>query len=104
MKKDIAALLVACAALGAFWQPAQAAPFCAVTSTGRNCWYGSLLSCQRAVGTNGYCEMNQQEAGKEPGSAKFCAVAAGSTNCSYFSYDTCARVAAQTGGRCEARH
>lgn len=38
-----------------------AAPFCAVTSAGTNCWYFDAQSCRQAAGPSGACVVNQNE-------------------------------------------
>lgn len=35
-----------------------AAPFCAVTGGGTNCWYNDVQSCRRAAGSSGACVVN----------------------------------------------
>lgn len=47
-----------------------AAPFCAVFSFGRQCYYFDVQSCRQAAGTSGICTANQAEAGDfNPGAA-----------------------------------
>jgi hypothetical protein len=82
---------------------ANAATFCGIQGSARNCWYGSLESCQRAVGSNGTCVMNQDEAARQSGSAPFCAASGSSPGCHYWDYQSCVRTAERTGGKCEPR-
>lgn len=46
---------------------ATAAPFCAVTGSGTNCWYYDAQSCRQAAGTGGACVVNPSEVQFEGG-------------------------------------
>jgi len=45
-----------------------AAPFCAVTGAGTNCWYYDVQSCRQAAGPGGACVANPEEvrSGSQP--------------------------------------
>ena len=55
--------------------PTLAAPFCAVFSFGKQCYYYDYNACLQAAGTSGACVINQEEAKAPSGSAPFCVVA-----------------------------
>jgi hypothetical protein len=63
---------------------AMAAPFCAVFSFGKQCWYYSYDACLNAVGTSGACVINQSEVRAPSGGAPFCVVDAVGTRCWYY--------------------
>ena len=45
-----------------------AAPFCAVTGSGTNCWYYEVQSCRQAAGPGGACVANPDEVRPSTGS------------------------------------
>lgn len=45
-----------------FSSAVAAAPFCAVTGVGSNCWYYDVQSCRQAAGPSGACTVNPNEA------------------------------------------
>jgi len=77
-----------------------AAPFCAVFSFGKQCYYYNLADCQRAAGSQGACIVNDAETRPLAGGAKFCVVNSWGTQCHYFDADSCRRAAASSGGAC----
>lgn len=79
---------------------AIAAPFCAVFSHGRECYYYSMDECRRAAGTSGACVINQDEVRRPSGAAPFCVVQSFGTQCFYYDADDCRRAAAQSDGAC----
>jgi hypothetical protein len=79
---------------------AIAAPFCAVFSFGKQCYYYTMEACQQAAGTSGACVVNDEEAKPPSGSAPFCVVTSYATNCWYYDADQCRQAAASSGGAC----
>ena len=80
-----------------------AAPFCAVFSYGKNCYYYSMNDCRSAVGSNGMCTINQEEVQAPSGGAPFCVVNSWGTQCWYYDAQSCRREAASSGGACVAK-
>jgi hypothetical protein len=95
-------LLVLLLCFGIF-QPVEiyAAPFCAVFSSGKQCYYYTWDECQRAAGSRGACVINDEEV-KAPSSngAPFCVVTSYGTNCWYYDAASCRQAAASSGGVC----
>jgi hypothetical protein len=84
--------------------PLQAAPFCAVFPSGRQCVYYSLDACNNAVrGTGSSCSANPEELRAPTGSAPFCVVSSTGTSCLYYDSDSCWTAARPIGGACVAR-
>ena len=77
---------------------AYAAPFCAVYSSGRRCWYYSMESCQQA--NPGDCVINEGEMHGPVGTAPFCVVSSYAARCYYYSAQSCRDAAARDGGAC----
>lgn len=97
LKKVAIGLSIVVMAQGAF-----AAPFCVVTSYGRQCYYYDNPSCQRAAASsNGACVINQEEAKPAPASgAPFCVVTSYATQCWYYDASSCQQAAANSNGAC----
>lgn len=55
------------AAMALLSSVAAAAPFCAVTATGTNCWYYDVPSCRQAAGPSGACVVNSNDARTDGG-------------------------------------
>jgi hypothetical protein len=79
---------------------ALAAPFCAVFSYGRQCFYFNMESCLQAAGDSGACVVNGDEVQAPSGSAPFCVVASYGTQCFYYDAQSCRAAAASAGGAC----
>ena len=80
---------------------ATAAPFCAVFSYGKQCYYFSLQACEQAAGTSGACIVNDQEVRPPPsGGAPFCVVQSFGAQCFYFDAQACRNAAASSGEAC----
>ena len=80
---------------------ALAAPFCAVTAIGKNCWYFSMDQCRQAAGPAGACVVNGDEVRSTPGGAPFCvATSFGTLNCWYYDARACQQNAQSSGGAC----
>jgi hypothetical protein len=77
-----------------------AAPFCAVFSFGKQCFYYSVEQCQKAAGSQGACIVNQDEARTPSGGAPFCVVTSAGTNCFYFNNKSCQDAAQRSNGAC----
>ncbi len=92
--------LIAAASVTAALSVASAAPFCAVFSYGKQCFYYDYNSCMQAAGGAGACVINQEEAHAPSGSAPFCVVASFGTQCFYWDADSCRQAAASSGGAC----
>jgi len=78
----------------------MAAPFCAVFSFGKQCYYYSLAQCQRAAGSQGACIINEDEVKPPSGSARFCVVNSWGTQCHYYDANSCRQAASSSGGAC----
>jgi hypothetical protein len=87
----------------AFAPSLLAAPFCAVFSYGKQCYFHSLADCQSAAGSQGACVVNQSELKPPTGSTKFCVVTSWGTQCHHFSAESCRQAAASSGGACVVR-
>jgi hypothetical protein len=79
---------------------AAAAPFCAVFSFGRQCFYYDMDSCRQAAGTSGACVVNSEEVQMPSSGAPFCVVASFGTQCFYYDAQACREAAASSGGAC----
>ena len=79
---------------------AQAAPFCAVFSYGRQCYYYTFDSCLKAAGARGACVTNDEDTRPPSGDAPFCVVASFGTQCIYYDAQACRRAAALSNGAC----
>ena len=99
--KHIAKLLILSVIAVASSEQAFAAPFCAVFSFGRQCYYYDLPSCQKAAGTAGACVINQDEVqAPSANEAPFCVVHSYGTQCYYWDAQSCRRDAENSGGAC----
>lgn len=84
---------------------ATAAPFCVVTSYGKNCWYYSRSQCVNAAESQGgMCVINEDDVQtqKPPttGGAPFCVVTSYGEKCSYYDANSCRRAAEAEDGAC----
>ena len=79
---------------------AFAAPYCAVFSYGKQCYYYDWSTCQQAAGTQGACVINQEEAKAPSGGAPFCVVASYGTQCYYYDAQACRQAAASANAVC----
>lgn len=79
---------------------AVAAPYCAVFSFGKQCYYYDYSSCVQAAGSQGACVINQEEVKAPSGSAPFCVVASYGTQCSYYDAQSCRQAAASANAVC----
>jgi len=80
------------------------APFCVVTSSGKQCWYYDEPSCERAAAAGrGGCIVNPDEVRAPSSGAPFCVVTSYGTNCWYYDAPSCQQAAASARGRCVAR-
>ena len=93
--KAIAFIILMYAASTAF-----AAPYCAVFSYGKQCYYYDWSTCQQAAGTQGACVINQEEAKAPSGGAPFCVVASYGTQCYYYDAQACRQAAASANAVC----
>jgi hypothetical protein len=73
---------------------AIAAPYCAVFAWGKMCDYHDLNECLRAAGSDGGCEINQEEDKAPSGTAAFCLVTSQGTKCIYDDAPACRMAAA----------
>ena len=78
----------------------MAAPYCAIFSYGKQCYYHDWNSCQRAAGSQGACVINQQETKAPSGGAPFCVVASYGTQCYYHDAQSCRQAAASANAVC----
>jgi hypothetical protein len=99
MRRNVA-LLAMLASLVLLPHLAVAAPFCAVCSHGKQCYYYSMDACLRAAGDRCGCIINDAEAKRPSGGAPFCVVTSYATQCSYYDAGSCQRAAARAGGAC----
>lgn len=79
---------------------AFAAPYCAVFSYGKQCYYYDWNSCQQAAGNEGACVINQEEAKAPSGDAPFCVVASYGTQCYYYDAQSCRQAATSANAVC----
>lgn len=82
---------------------AIAAPFCTVTSYGKDCSYSDFNFCQRtAQNLGGACITNQLETRYTPqsGNYPFCVVSSYGTDCSYNNVNLCKQMAQSLQGTC----
>src|SRR5260221_4353065 len=79
---------------------AFAAPFCAVFSYGRQCFYFDMNSCRQAAGNSGACVINSDEVKAPQGGSPFCVVHSFGTQCFYYDAQSCRTAAASSGGAC----
>jgi hypothetical protein len=79
---------------------AHAAPFCAVFSFGRQCFYYDMDSCREAAGTQGACAVNSEEIRPSSSGAPFCVVQSFGAQCFYYDAESCRDAAASSGGAC----
>lgn len=95
-------LLAAAMVLVHFSTDAEAAPFCAVFSYGKQCFYFDMDSCRRAAGDSGACVINQDEVRPPMGGsgAPFCVVTSYATQCFYHDAASCRQAATASGGAC----
>jgi hypothetical protein len=95
-------IIVSILALGATL--ASAAPFCAVTAAGKQCYYYDEPSCEPAAAARGACVINSDEVrAPSGGAAPFCVVASWGTQCSYYNFQQCETAARAARGTCAAR-
>ncbi len=83
-----------------FVAEADAAPFCAVFSFGKQCWYYSWDACIRAAGRSGACVINEEEARPPSSGAPFCVVTSYGVQCWYYDATSCRQAAQRSGGVC----
>ena len=81
-------------------ESAIAAPFCAVFSYGKQCFYFSYDACLKAAGSRGACVTNDDEVHAPSSGAPFCVVASYRTQCFYYDAASCRRAAALVDGAC----
>ena len=82
---------------------ALAAPFCTVTSYGKDCSYSDFNFCQRtAQNLGGACITNSSENRYTPqsGNYPFCVVSSYGTDCSYSNVNLCKQTAQAVQGAC----
>lgn len=99
---------VLCVGLSLFAGYAFAAPYCAVFSWGKQCYYYSWSQCQQAAGSQGACIVNQDEQQQHMGQgiqrptsgAPFCVVASYGTQCYYYDAQSCREAAAAADAVC----
>lgn len=77
-----------------------AAPYCAVFSYGKQCYYYDYNACTQAAGSQGACVINQEEAKAPSGSAPFCVVTSYGTQCFYYDAQSCREAAASANAVC----
>ena len=77
-----------------------AAPFCAVFSYGKQCYYYTYDACLQAAGSQGACVTNNEEVRAPSSGAPFCVVASYGTQCYYYDAQSCRQAAASAGGAC----
>jgi hypothetical protein len=78
----------------------HAAPYCAVFSYGKQCYYYDWNSCEQAAGSQGACVINQEEAKAPSGGAPFCVVTSYGTQCHYYDAQSCRQAAASANAVC----
>jgi len=78
----------------------MSAPYCAVFSWGKQCYYYNYDSCVQAAGTQGACTINQKEIKPPSGGAPFCVVASYGTQCWYYNAQSCREAATLANAVC----
>ena len=81
-------------------ESAIAAPFCAVFSYGKQCYYYTYDDCLQAAGSQGACVANNEEVRAPSSGAPFCVVASYGTQCFYYNAESCRRAASSAKGAC----
>lgn len=87
-------------------ETSQAAPFCVVKSYGKDCYYHTRSSCERAAGRDGMCVANsddEERGSRSPSSgfgAPFCVITPYGKECRYYSASECRRAAERSDGAC----
>ncbi len=76
------------------------APYCAVFSWGKQCYYYDWNSCQSSAGNDGACVINQNEVKAARGNAPFCVVASYGTECFYYDANSCRQAASSANAVC----
>jgi hypothetical protein len=95
---------IAAVALTAVSTFATAAPFCVVTSAGRQCFYMDEPTCERAAASaRGACVINQSEVRAPANGAPFCVISSAGTQCSYYDAQQCENAARIARGSCAAK-
>lgn len=82
---------------------AVAAPFCTLTSYGKDCSYSDYSFCMsQAHNLNGTCVTNnsQNQYTPQSGNSPFCVVSSYGTDCSYNDVNLCKRTAISLQGAC----
>jgi len=97
--KNISAILCSIFLL-TFANTTFAAPYCAVSAFGKQCYYTDWNSCVLAAGSQGACVVNQAEAKAPSGSAPFCVVSSFGTQCIYYDAQSCRQAAASASAVC----
>jgi hypothetical protein len=80
----IISLLLALTTSGAI-----AASYCAVFAWGKLCDYNDIKECLRAAGSDGGCEINQEEDKAPSGTAPYCLVTSQDRKCIYDDAPAC---------------
>jgi hypothetical protein len=87
----------------AFVPCALSAPFCVVTSYGKNCYYYDADACQDAArSANGMCVVNDEDETNHANEAPFCVAQSYGLSCYYYTADACYQAASASGGACVA--
>ena len=79
---------------------AVSAPFCAVFSYDKHCWYYDIESCKEAAGALGICLVNQNEARAPLSGSSYCTVTSSGMNCRFYNAESCRAAAASIGAVC----
>ncbi|MBF0357971.1 MAG: DUF3551 domain-containing protein [Magnetococcales bacterium] len=79
---------------------ALAALYCVVDFSGRRCIYPDLISCKRAAGGSGSCELNREQLVAPSGGAPFCLVERWQTECNYQTLASCEQQAKPRKATC----
>jgi hypothetical protein len=79
---------------------ASAALYCVVDFSGRRCIYPDLISCKKAAGSRGSCELNRDQLVAPSGGAPFCLVEKWQTECNYQTIASCERQAKPRKATC----
>lgn len=93
----------ACLALAALLPTgAGAAPFCAVTPTGKKCLYYDVALCRQAAGDSARCVVNADELNiaEQDKGIRYCVASSMGVQCIYHDFSSCTHAAVKARGLC----
>ncbi|MGB4100926.1 MAG: hypothetical protein WBK91_03345 [Alphaproteobacteria bacterium] len=81
---------------------AEAAPFCAITPTGKKCLFYDVILCRQAAGSSARCVINPDELSisEQDKGLRYCVASSLGIQCIYKDNATCQQVATRARGLC----